>query len=866
MASTAESASGDNTSTGGCTTPNSNPNYDSDSRSDLMDENQVQVSVAVPVHESVAHMCSVCLQPFYNPRVLDCFHTFCLDCISTSMMSGVEVACKICKRITKLDSPGGASSLKVDTGRMRYVESLTFNTDDNLICRCCNQNNQAVARCRECSTFLCNMCQQQHMTMHCYVNHQVINLHDRFERPSPDTLVCMEHMDQQPHAAVLYCYHCHHSCCEETQHQYLNPSHRVVNLQDLNFEETLYSLKIERERAQTMRHLYDNGMARLKQCRDVSIEEIQKHAQTMYTLIRRWEEQMKDNVRQLAEETRDQANTFCRKYGELFQSLDALIQFLGVQSKHGLMTDNVQMKPFVEKSLRNVNNSKPDTNNTRLIFDFTFNAKNPLHNMADLGCLSNIPMADPQIQTRQPAPIQRPRTTPNFGTTSSYQNVNSVSGFNNYRQYNQQPEAYRSSTSGQSNDANQMGYFGFEQRSQQKNSYDASFPGQSSYPRSSSSPMTVSQPNSASMVNDNVFDFNNLQPERTTDGTNRNYTNTYSAAHNPDRSYKTWSNGIDQPGSAGMPPQLDDIFTHSDYFESPTTSGSTPEKEKTISHIARKKMQFVHKFGEYGNSQGQFTEPSGVAVDSEGRLVVADTNNSRIQVFDHLGQFQSQYSNLHGAKLTYPNRIAISKVTGRVVVTERAPSHRVQTYTSGGVHLNTFGEEILQHPRGVAVDMDDNIIVIECKVMRVTIFTMEGQLLDQFSLSKDLQFPNSVAVNSKQEIFLCDNRDHCIKVFSYKGYLLRRIGREGITCYPIAVAINQRGHVVVADNHTNFNITVFDQQGQLLEAYESKTKHAQCFDMALTDDGLAILTSKDYKVYCYPYQEDSPHHPHNQRR
>ena len=44
-------------------------------------------------------------------------------------------------------------------------------------------------------------------------------------------------------------------------------------------------------------------------------------------------------------------------------------------------------------------------------------------------------------------------------------------------------------------------------------------------------------------------------------------------------------------------------------------------------------------FGEPGSGPGQFNEPRGLAADSRGNLYVADTKNSRIQVFDPNGQF-----------------------------------------------------------------------------------------------------------------------------------------------------------------------------------------------------------------------------------
>jgi hypothetical protein len=43
------------------------------------------------------------------------------------------------------------------------------------------------------------------------------------------------------------------------------------------------------------------------------------------------------------------------------------------------------------------------------------------------------------------------------------------------------------------------------------------------------------------------------------------------------------------------------------------------------------------------------------------------------------------------------------------------------------------------------------------------------------------------------------------------------------------------------------------KDGQLISALESKVKHAQCFDVALMDDGSVVLASKDYRIYVYRY-------------
>jgi DNA-binding beta-propeller fold protein YncE len=59
-----------------------------------------------------------------------------------------------------------------------------------------------------------------------------------------------------------------------------------------------------------------------------------------------------------------------------------------------------------------------------------------------------------------------------------------------------------------------------------------------------------------------------------------------------------------------------------------------------------KSGRFVKAWGRRGNGPGEFNLPHAIAVDSKGRLYVADRSNARIQVFDSGGLFLGQWRNL----------------------------------------------------------------------------------------------------------------------------------------------------------------------------------------------------------------------------
>jgi sugar lactone lactonase YvrE len=56
-----------------------------------------------------------------------------------------------------------------------------------------------------------------------------------------------------------------------------------------------------------------------------------------------------------------------------------------------------------------------------------------------------------------------------------------------------------------------------------------------------------------------------------------------------------------------------------------------------------KEGKFIKTWGKKGTAPGEFDTPHGLAMDSRGRLFVADRNNNRIQIFDQDGKFLEQW-------------------------------------------------------------------------------------------------------------------------------------------------------------------------------------------------------------------------------
>lgn len=884
-----DGASNGLTSSNGTSTPISH-NYDSD-KSENIEDNEIELE----------SRCMVCQQAYCDPRLLSCLHTFCCSCMDSMIFVENDqkfIKCRRCKYTTKLPNNSVEQDLSRNPALMRYTEKLTFNAEDGLTCRSCKGKKPAVARCFECPNYLCETCVQSHKSLKFFDGHKIYSLAETRTTQSSETLFCKASHRQLATASYYchscraeYCDHCilqDHSGCTRTSIQY--------TLQD-----PVFSLNHEWRDAMTRESYYSDNLRTLNASLRISMEDLEKFKETMIKIIEERCQFLKEQVlNKLYNDARAIGQSQYQSFAKYNAQLCELIKFMTYQNGKAHPWDIAKMRTFIEQRMEDVNRMKPQDLPMSSTLEFH---PGDLSMLGTIGSVTlNASITTQNTTTNPPKPIARPTITrqENYNRRGSngYTSNQSLSygvmpqenrpsygySHNSYNGYNQNQvqrygsrEAYNLTTApaAGAREAYNRSPVSVQQTFHQAGNFQidhfqlpaSNGGGSLGSPMSVRSHMSVSQPNSANLPNDSsVFNFNALSLSDS------------SSVWQPASSvavgqgYPAWSVGSDQPPTQqplllqpqdpsfalADPQQPNDVFAHPGMFEMPAGSAACNKPPK----IKRMQMNYFKKFGEYGNERGDFTEPSGICVDHLNRLVVADTNNNRIQVFSVTGEW---LHTIDGQSMQFPNRITVSKKTGRIVVTERAPTRRIQVFDPNGRYLTAFGEDFLQHPRGITLDDYDNIIVIECKVMRVNIFTIDGTVLHKWGASEHLLFPNSVAVNSKQEIFISDNRDTGIKVFDYVGNYLRKIGGPGITDFPIAVAINNMGEVVVADNHNNFNITVFTQDGQLIEGFESKGRHAQCFDVALTNDGVAVVSSKDFKVFCYPYKMTCPyiqHAPH----
>lgn len=119
--------------------------------------------------------------------------------------------------------------------------------------------------------------------------------------------------------------------------------------------------------------------------------------------------------------------------------------------------------------------------------------------------------------------------------------------------------------------------------------------------------------------------------------------------------------------------------------------------------------QFEFQWGSKGRGEGKFNLPHGIAIDSQGRVIVCDRENERLQLFDAHGAFIAAWK---GPRLGKPYGIATAPDGHVFIIDGGSPSVRPEQ-------------------RGKAVELDASGTVIDA-------FGSFGQAPGQFQLGHDI--------------------------------------------------------------------------------------------------------------------------------
>ncbi len=219
-------------------------------------------------------------------------------------------------------------------------------------------------------------------------------------------------------------------------------------------------------------------------------------------------------------------------------------------------------------------------------------------------------------------------------------------------------------------------------------------------------------------------------------------------------------------------------------------------------------------WGRRGISDGRLQKPRALAIDADDQIYVVDMT-ARIQVFDTEGNFLRGWQTPEH-KTGKPTGLSIDR-EGRVLVAD-THYYRLLIYSPDGQLVQTIGGTNGQAPGEFGLvtdavqDRHGNYYVAEYgEYDRIQKFTREGEFLLQWGShgSEPGQFarPQNLTIDQQDRIWVADACNHRIQIFDREGKLLkiwgRQGGRPGELYYPYDLALAPGGIVYVCEygNH-----------------------------------------------------------------
>ncbi|KQO17770.1 hypothetical protein ASF12_03655 [Paenibacillus sp. Leaf72] len=237
-----------------------------------------------------------------------------------------------------------------------------------------------------------------------------------------------------------------------------------------------------------------------------------------------------------------------------------------------------------------------------------------------------------------------------------------------------------------------------------------------------------------------------------------------------------------------------------------------------------------------GDGLGEFDGVTGIAIDDEGDVYAADYENHRIQKLDAITGSWSAWGKIDGSSGTglgefeNPTGVAVDG-NGNVYVADRN-NHRIQKLDAGTGTWGAWGKAgggqgsgsgEFAYPSSVAVDSEGNVYVADTNNFRIQMLeastgtwkTVGGG--NGRSEIGEFNYPTGVAVDSSNNIYVADTDNHRIQKLDISKGEWEEIGNgegSGLGEFnePYGLTVDINGDIYVADlgNHRIQKLNIAD--------------------------------------------------------
>ena len=261
---------------------------------------------------------------------------------------------------------------------------------------------------------------------------------------------------------------------------------------------------------------------------------------------------------------------------------------------------------------------------------------------------------------------------------------------------------------------------------------------------------------------------------------------------------------------------------------------------------------YVSQFGSQGDANGQFAAPVGITTNGT-HIFVADNGNHRVQIFDYSGNHVKTFGTKGSGNGQFTNPQNILTTSTHIYITD-ANNHRVQVFDHTGNYISQFGESgtgagQFNNSRGITTN-GINLFVTDTNNDRVQIWDFNGNYIKSFGIQGHANglFNSPRAITSTDtNLYVVDAENHRVQVYDFSGNFITQFGdttpssADGRFNTPRGITTNDT-HLYIADSGNN-RIQVFEIPSSLMSESCPVNQVSSGFGTCIADTQAPVIAT-----------------------
>ena len=722
------------------------------------------------LHEEVS--CSVCMSSFTDPKILPCFHTFCLHCLNelqrTSGKHG-DITCPECLRKFQVPGSGYPKELPANFRMKTLLDVMTIQKCSVAGVKCgnCEKTSAQSFYCFKCCAFWCDDCIAAHNIIRANKDHKVLAIKDFQDQDIEDVLrrpVFCQKEHHENKKLKFFCKDCEVAICN-TCVVTLHEGHVKVPLQDaanerkLRLESLLESQKVKALQKRNM-------ITRLQsECNEIQeqVACVKKSAQNLVDNLMRVIEakkqeifkEVEDKAQQSIERVVEQISDVQKELWRIETSIKETERFLMRSTNAEIVQFNTVFQEEVTGEAELVDCDRKDLRH------FVFFPNKSLIAKANSEGVGSLKQIISQTKSRNSKAEGKGITEVTVGLEAQF--VLTTRNTDNEQCYEQCDIVTVEIRNGDDREC--------ATEAQVQDNKDGSY--NISYFAKEAGTCQISVMVNGEQVSGSPFTLQ-VKP----------------------RKYKpVLSFGI-KGSSAGM-------------FYRPWGVAVNERNEIAVTVITNQEVQifssdgtYLRSFGRDGNQEGEFIRPTGIAYLNNGNIVVADSIKNRLQIFTEQGEYLTQIGgegNLDH-QFNYPWGLSVDS-DGNIIVAD-SNNKLIKIFTPSGQFLRKFGAEDLLVDPIHCIQKDQYFLVSDNGDHSIKVFNADGDFLYKFGNGGEgdgvFDNPYCLSVDKEGHLMVCDGKNDRVQVLELNGTFITKFKLMSGGS-PTSTAVLSDGTIVVSD-------------------------------------------------------------------